>query len=66
MINQITTPELLFLGEYLKSCHSNTNFARSYTQIISDPNLRSFCDKLVREDEMQEARIAQLVGINLQ
>ena len=66
MINQITTPELLFLGEYLKSAHSNTNFARSCTQIISDPNLRSFCDKLVREDEMQEARIAQLLGINLQ
>ncbi|MFZ3171628.1 MAG: hypothetical protein WA118_06565 [Carboxydocellales bacterium] len=66
MINQITTPELLFLGEYLKSGHSNTNFVRSCTQIISDPNLRSFCDKLVREDEMQEAKIAQLLGINLQ
>lgn len=64
-MSQITTPELLFLGEFMRSCRSNTNFVRSCTQLISDPNLRSFCDQLAREDQSQEARMARFLGVNL-
>lgn len=66
MMTQITAPELLFLGEYLRSCRSTTNFIRSCTQVITDPQLRSFCDQLARDNQIQEARLAQFLGVNLQ
>ncbi|MDA8212230.1 MAG: hypothetical protein M0021_10180 [Clostridia bacterium] len=66
MMTQITAPELLFLGEYLRSCRSTTNFLRSCTQVVTDPQLRSFCDQMAREHQIQEARFGQFLGINLQ
>lgn len=63
---QLTTPEVMFLQEFLKSCRSSTNFKRTCARTMSDPQLRSFCDQLSRTGQMGEARLARFVGVNMQ
>ncbi len=63
---QLTTPEVLYLQEFLKSCRSSSNFKRTCARTMSDPQLSSFCDQSARAGQMGEARLGRFLGINMQ
>lgn len=65
-MNQLTVPEVLFLEEHLRSCRSSNNFMRTATHMLADPQLRSFCEQMVREHQMSEAKFGQYLGISIQ
>ncbi len=59
---RLTTQELMFLEEHLRSSVSVTKFMDYASQMVPDPEIKSLCDRLSKEHKHEITRFSGFLG----
>jgi hypothetical protein len=59
---KLTTQELMFLEEHLRSDASVTKFMDYASQMITDPEIKSLCDRLSKEHKDEITQFSGFIG----
>lgn len=59
---KLTTHELMFIEEHLRSSVSVAKFMDYAAQMVVDPEIKSLCDRLSREHKDEITRFSGFIG----